>query len=54
MPSFSDFFTKFGWPELIITLAIILGIASSHEWRNVLGIFTHDTKKKKEGIHKEE
>lgn len=49
MPTLNDFFTKFGWPEFLITLAIIIIIASSHEWRNVLGLFKNDTEKKKEG-----
>lgn len=46
MPPLTDFFTKFGWPELIITLVISLAIAAAHEWRNVLGLFKNDANKK--------
>lgn len=48
MPTITDFFTKFGWPEFTITLLIILIIAGSHEWRKVVGIFKNEPKEKKE------
>lgn len=54
MPPLTDFLTKFGWPEIIITLAITLTIVSSHELRNVIRLFTHETKEKKQSTHTEE
>jgi len=48
MPTFSEFFSKFGWPEFIITIAIILAISSIHEWRNFLGLFGYGKNKKKD------
>lgn len=46
MQSFSEFFGKFGWPEILISVAIILLIAGIHEWRNVVRLFTNGENKK--------
>jgi Sec-independent protein translocase protein TatA len=44
MPPISDFFTEFGWPEIIISLVIVLIITGVHELKNVIKLFKNDTK----------
>ena len=54
MPTISDFASRFGWNELLITFLIVLIIVGSHEWKNVLGLFIDVGEKKKESTHSEE